>query len=887
MSIFFPPVVESNQLDVVDFITEVAPQGAASPLTFSTGKNHEQKTGFKQITFSDLCQLASKPSDLSGYGDIKTAKANAQWLLPSDCAVKTKAEVMKHDSYSLLIADIDSHDLALTDVVDLLTNNGLSQFLVYSTVSAMPGNLRWRVVATLADAICHAQWLELQTGLSVLLGGDECAERANQISYMPAKSIKNINCYDHHINEGQALDAEQQGVFVDYCSEIKAQLDEIAQASQEVKAKPRSTNTTTSSRGSLIDDVNDNENIHSLLSSYGYKKQGLKYLAPESGSGVAGVIVYKDKKDGKTRVYSNHATDPLSGCGRDCFDVICTIEYNGDEGRAIEELLKIEPYKSLNVQRKKDFAIANNQETPEQKKQRQKEYAIAKQAEQDAKDRAEADAMMQNADAAMASYMAEKAANEESSIDAYKKESALKKEKSRKFWMLGDKDLSTIDITKPHGVLGEMCDIMKKMAYRRLDMSYPIYGLQTLASLAGKRKGINGQKLSLITFLIAESATGKDIGQRFLMEVNRIKGKTTYGQPRSDKEIIRALFEANGEYTYCMDECHSFFAGVNNKNAPAYLQGISSMILSTATASTVPVDFNYMASIQDSLAKRKASLNTIIDKISSNDIKDPTGSKKATAEEKILEIENQEKWLFDGIPNPIINLAGASTPRKFDSIVNPDTLEDGMMGRCLLLRSDEINKEIRPTLFDIPEHFTNFRLGNILLKCQKAIDAGEQINVDAEAEVILNQLLDKFNEEGMNEDPIMGACYRRANYLINRIAPLLALDSGTVTKEDLYYATAIVLHNFECKISLAKKNASQTNKDNQSSNDYIEDVITRKVESGKPVYISKLRFNDKITTLIREAKDNNQPSIVDTTIQKMLNAGIITLSSNGKTITKA
>ena len=147
-------------------------------------------------------------------------------------------------------------------------------------------------------------------------------------------------------------------------------------------------------------------------------------------------------------------------------------------------------------------------------------------------------------------------------------------------------NVSDIDITKPHGLLGEICTNMKAQASRRLDLSYPLYGLHLLSLVAGKNCGYENSKLNLFTIFIAETGSGKELPQSYLANVaNQLKlSQYIYDKPRSDKDMIVNLVDGEGKAFYLVDEVHSMFNGINSKQAQSYQANIGDELLKMSTS---------------------------------------------------------------------------------------------------------------------------------------------------------------------------------------------------------------------------------------------------------------------------------------------------------------
>ena len=111
-------------------------------------------------------------------------------------------------------------------------------------------------------------------------------------------------------------------------------------AKAKAKAKPRAAS---GDSGSVIEAFNRAHDVEQLLSAHGYIKRGLKWLCPQSSSGLPGVTVNEEGK-----VYSHHGSDPLAnGHQNDAFDVFCLLDHNGNQGDAIKAAARM-----LGIERK-------------------------------------------------------------------------------------------------------------------------------------------------------------------------------------------------------------------------------------------------------------------------------------------------------------------------------------------------------------------------------------------------------------------------------------------------------------------------------------------------------------------------------------------------------
>lgn len=87
----------------------------------------------------------------------------------------------------------------------------------------------------------------------------------------------------------------------------------------------------------VISKFNDNTNIETLLSNYGYIKKGNRFVSPHSSSGMAGVVLL-DGEDGKQRAYSHHNSDGWEDAAIDAFGLYAIIEHSGNLSSAVKGL---------------------------------------------------------------------------------------------------------------------------------------------------------------------------------------------------------------------------------------------------------------------------------------------------------------------------------------------------------------------------------------------------------------------------------------------------------------------------------------------------------------------------------------------------------------------
>lgn len=414
--------------------------------------------------------------------------------------------------------------------------------------------------------------------------------------------------------------------------------------------------------------------------------------------------------------------------------------------------------------------------------------------------------------------------------------------------------LDEIDITKPHGILGNMCQAMDKSAHRKLPESYPLYGLQTLAMVAmvAGIRSFTGSKLNLITLLIAPTASGKENGQAFFDNVaDQLKlSKYTFNKPRSDKDLITNMVETEGMCSYGIDEAHGLFEAMNNKNAQSYQVAMGAEMLTMATKGNYVLSGNHRRDFRTQYEVKLSRLEAQLEKLTGED--QETIKKKRNFENKIEFYKRVLDSIENGFKNPLINMAMASTPEKIDRVVSSETIESGLMGRSLVIRADEERKELnlypsgflcdQAILWDLNSALSN-QNGNV------------QITEDAKE--LYEKVVLHYDRTMRNHDTL-GGLYARMGDRAITIASLLAVVSGKITIDDMKYAFALCLRHIEdCRFLLVKANAVETG-------DYDEkllEVKERVLKFCPKIGISKSALKQKVCKPKDIAKMNKRAEL--------------------------
>ena len=286
----------------------------------------------------------------------ETAKSKSEIIAATDAIDKTKDNILAHDNFTMLRLDLDETKLDVDGLEDALINLGITSFIIHTTASHQQndnGN-RYRVYIELADSLSYSTWATLETYLSYVFMADDCATRPQQIMYLPVR-FKGDN-YQYHVAQGEPLKVEVSELLGLANAFKQEQLSNEEAARNDQSIKSTYNENLVGSQVSIIDAINQSYDWESLLMSYGYKRQGIAYLPPESTSKKAGAYILTSQADGKQRYYSHHESDPCAtGKCLDITDFINIRSYCGDAKQAIRTIAEVH-FPKLDKHNKKEWA---------------------------------------------------------------------------------------------------------------------------------------------------------------------------------------------------------------------------------------------------------------------------------------------------------------------------------------------------------------------------------------------------------------------------------------------------------------------------------------------------------------------------------------------------
>ena len=351
-----------------------------------------------------------------------------------------------------------------------------------------------------------------------------------------------------------------------------------------------------------------------------------------------------------------------------------------------------------------------------------------------------------------------------------------------------------------------------------------LHGLSLAASKATSPRGF---KLNLIIIIIAPSASGKDSPQEYLMKSTSLAnlGKYVISDIRSDADLINNLIEQDGTNLYVIDEVHGFFDNLENKNAAPHLRNVGPSILKMYSNRVLKLNGLQRRSLKADLKEQKKAAMT--------DAKEKGAIH--LGEEECLKLQE----IFDdmennGLPDPFISLLGSSTPVMMDGFINDRTLQDGWLGRVILMKGAEDRPE---SPFESKKKIVS---NEVATKLREIRQSHQNITWGDGAKETLEDLHCYYQQNEIRNHDRFGAVFARIHEQVEKVASILAVSNNFImTPEHILWA-----HEFEY---LSIKNMIETDKNNSISSvsnddDLYYSFISRisEIMDNKPIAISTI-----------------------------------------------
>ena len=367
-----------------------------------------------------------------------------------------------------------------------------------------------------------------------------------------------------------------------------------------------------------------------------------------------------------------------------------------------------------------------------------------------------------------------------------------------------------IDIYKPPGIAGELCDWINSQCRYPRERLAAIASIVALGNIAGLKYECAdyGVTTNLFAFCVAGSATGKEAVLQATGQAMREAGcgSSIAGAIKSEQEIIRTLVE-QPQACYLIDEIGFLLKKIKNaqtRGGASYLEGVIGMLMSAyskaAGALTIGIDQRKEAEkllsseIAALVERRESNLDYDIDR---------------------LEIaQAMHESIRQGfIDKPFLSLMGFATPISFDESVDHENATNGFFGRALIVPEPETNPKIKRGFRARPMH-------DSLRDSLVALHFGSKPGVDRVAVPTTQAALDRLEaiQEELHElaesykQSSMEAIPRRGFEQILKISLIVSLGDGVRDMLHVEYAYALVKADIQFKANLAASNTAEAHR---------------------------------------------------------------------------
>lgn len=429
--------------------------------------------------------------------------------------------------------------------------------------------------------------------------------------------------------------------------------------------------------------------------------------------------------------------------------------------------------------------------------------------------------------------------------------------------------IAHIDIRKPHGFAGTLCDwINNQCRFPRENLAVGAT-LYILSCLGGMRHvdTFSGMTLNFMPFGVAGSATGKEAIFQAVNECLMEAGvmSAVHGGFKSEQEFIRNLLRNQGAF-YTIDELGIELKKINDaskKGGASYLSGMIGAFMKVYSKADgiLPISGDLKEDIKD---KVSLELQRVYKKM------DQDGEEKHKATE--LKLLKQLSEADNGIINPYFCMFGLTTPVTFDSLFDHEMATNGFLARSVIFHEKNTTPSIKKR-FKKQEMSMSLRLSLSQLYSAGETDLSGRVecigNKQAivttdEAGELLDEIQDYFHEEAkiQKEKTGMEAICNRAWEICSKVSLLLAMPSKTRSVEDVLYGFAVAKSDMEYKISLAFANDASEQKDKRG--DALLIKILAQLDNDSEVGIgllhnrlrgfSKEQIQEGISLLVKNGK---------------------------------
>ena len=433
-----------------------------------------------------------------------------------------------------------------------------------------------------------------------------------------------------------------------------------------------------------------------------------------------------------------------------------------------------------------------------------------------------------------------------------------------------------VDLMNPPALAGAICKLIEAKAFRPVPELYPIAALQIISLCAAGSYSQFCERLNLLTLGIVLSAAGKEVPQDVVRTLagELGMGKNVFGGAGSFKEFIVNLIDADGKTLYAVDEAHSLFNSMKSKNANSYETKMEAEILTMSSTALYTFRGAEKREFSEKINSRIARLNKRIDDGENN------------LDDEIKTLEEQLKWIENGLPKPHFSLMGHSTPDNIDSLINQQNIGSGLLGRMIIVRSNDYRSKLKLEGRTTKEHYKKME-DDVVWRLSNVQNYKGEIKVNDEAKLVMKMCLDYYEEDEQLNHPVLGAIYARAYEQVVKISSLLGVEEALVKKEYVEYAFALVEGSISDVAYLLSKNRVEQSGHSATKSDVLsstKDTVLRNCrgEGKTPSVIKQIIERPRVyRALLTQAKEKGL-DITQDLLDSLVKSGDLFLIENGK-----
>ncbi len=445
-----------------------------------------------------------------------------------------------------------------------------------------------------------------------------------------------------------------------------------------------------------------------------------------------------------------------------------------------------------------------------------------------------------------------------------------------------------MDIDRPPGLAGEIVKYIDRGAHRPLaGGAYSAFAIQTMAMAGSGIEGFSESKLSLITITLGVSAGGKERPQKVMKELLNTAGIHVNGDIRSDKDVIRSAVYNQGRCFYVIDEAHKLLsrsAKDSNPNADS-IMGTLMNISTTSLLTLAQLHQNeFSANALQQITRLEKQLTA------KEDVR--LGYNKDLEKEKIkvidfdidkLKLKIQEhrhllETIESGVKNPCLNLAASSTPQKMSDMINEDNIEQGFLGRGIIVDCGSERSRKTTTLRDRGANkdtstvmmFERLKaeIGVIAQASEDSMSGsveadfnGKRVCVEADEDAfnMICDIEDHYEQDEFRNHDRLGPLYARVLERVINLSSIMALGNYvngamTINIEHVRFALLMTLNSISMLESNLKVNEAKDGETIEAKLEGIKEAILKKLDVAKDDPAQGWRLSSKIKANMKRQK---------------------------------